>query len=71
MSHSENIQPPGEPMEVDDGDIFGNQPDWLDELAANHTLEELTEGNIVVHSIHVAPRIHVQTMQAISNVKRG
>ena len=52
-------------MDVNEGEIFGNQPDWLDELVANHNLEELTEGNIAVHSIHV------QTIQTIPNIKRG
>ena len=65
MNNPENVQPPEEQMEVEEVEIFGNQPDWLDELVANHNMEEVMEGNIVIQSLHV------RTVQTISNIKRG
>ena len=62
MNNPEDVQPPEEQMEEDEVEIFSNPPDWLDELVANHNMEEVTEGNIVIQSLHV---------RTISNIKRG
>ena len=62
MNNPENVQPPEQPMDVNEGEIFGNQPDWLDELVANHNWEDIMEGNVIVEEIHV---------QTIPNQKRG